>query len=132
MKVRVNQKKNSDGFAEIEMVLHEELVNGSVISISEFQGGEEFCVRLRPATKARTVFKICKKLKDTGYKPSLSSSGKVLCGDTDFSQYNSLFGHYNSVSRGSRIIIAKVNAPNPPQKPHGLPDPGGKKPKKRK
>ena len=133
MKVRVNPKGKFLEVAEIKEALRDELVSGCVMSISPIpQKTEAFRINLNPATKQESVYKICRKLNNTGYSTKVTSVGGNISSRNRGFRYRSATGHYVSGSRASSIVVAKVNAPNIPKKPHGLPDPGGKKPKKRK
>lgn len=132
MKVRVNPKGNFIDTAEIKAALQEELINGSVMSVSSFpQKVETFRIKLNPTASHVAVYKICKKLNDTGYNTKVISVGRYAPGRTAGGfRCRSSSGRYISGGHTSKIIVAKVDAPNIPENPHGLPDPGGKKPKK--
>ena len=134
MKVRVKSKGNFLDAAEIKAALQEELISGSVMSVSALpQKTEAFRIKLKPSTNHEVVNKICKKLNDTGYSTKVISVGCQAPGRTagDF-RYRSSSSRYISCNRAGKIILAKVNSPNLPNNPHGLPDPGGKKPNKGK
>lgn len=134
MKVRVNPKGNFINTAEIKAALQEELVSGSVMSVSSFAQKEEaFKIKLNPTANHAAVNKICKKLNDTGYNTKVISVERYVPGRIAGGfRCRSSSGRYISGSRTSKVIVAKVNSPNIPENPHGLPDPGGKKPNKRK
>lgn len=134
MKVRVKSKGNFLDAAEIKAALQEELISGSVMSVSALpKKTEAFRIKLKPATNHDAVNKICKKLNDTGYRTKVISVGRQTPGRTTGGfRYRSSSGRYISGNRASKIIVAKVNSPNTPNNPHGLPDPGGKKPNKGK
>lgn len=134
MKIRVNPKGNYVGAAKIKAVLREDLIDGSVLSVSTLpQKTETFRIKLKPATNHDAVNKICKKLNATGYRTKVISVGLQTPGRSPGGfRYRSSSGRYISNRRASKIIVAKVDSPNLPENPHGLPDPGGKKPNKRK
>ncbi len=134
LKVRVNPKGSFVDVAEIKATLQEEIIRGSVMSVSALpQKTETFRIKLKPTTKPEAVYKICRKLNDTGYCTKvISVKGQIPRRITSGLRYRFSSGRYISGSRTSNIIIAKVNTPNTPENPHGLPDPGGKKPKKQK
>ncbi len=134
MKVRVKPNGNYLDAAEIKAALQEELISGSVMSVSALpQKTEAFIIKLKPATNHKMVNKICKKLNDTGYSTKVISVGRQAPGrTTGLFYYRSFSSHYISRNRAGKIILVKVNSPNLPNNPHGLPDPGGKKPNKGK
>lgn len=134
MKIRVNPKGNFVGATKIKAVLREDLNGGSVLSVSAVpQKAETFRIKLKPATNHDAIYKICKKLNDTGYRTKVVSVGLQAPGRTTGGfRYRSSSGRYTSSRRASKIIVAQVDSPNLPDNPHGLPDPGGKKPNKRK
>lgn len=123
----------ADVTEEIKAVLREELTNESVMSVCAFSKTEIFGIKLKPAIESETVIKICKKLKRTGYRTRVISSEQLSNRNTGVF-HSAPRKSFSSVSHANNIIIfcAKVNTPNLPKNPHGLPDPGGKKPKKRK
>lgn len=112
------------------MALREELVDGSVESISELPKIESFSIKIKPTIERETLFRICEKLKCMGYIMEFSSPGR---------SFRRLFPlpflimnrRYEFIDRCPRKIIAtKVNSPNIPKNPHELSDPEGEKPKK--
>ena len=134
MKVRVNPKEEFGEVAEIKAALQDELTSGSIVSVSSFpQDADTFRIKLRPTTKQETVIKICKKLSKTGYRTRISligdhtSTRHIGCYNCDTAT-----GRHIPTSRTRSIIVTRVNTPNLPENPHGLPKPGGKKPKKKK
>ena len=78
MKVRVSPKGKFLEVAEIKEALRDELVSGCVMSISPIpQKTEAFRINLNPATKQESVYKICRKLNNTGYSTKVGR-GKYI------------------------------------------------------
>lgn len=133
LKVCVNQRENLADVAKIKAVLSEETIRENVISLSVHPTAETFRIRLKPAVKLEIVYRICGKLNDTGYSTRIIPVRQLSGRNTDAFHYSRFSRHCNSATRACNIIIiAKVNAPNTPEKPYELPDPRGEKPKKQK
>ena len=81
LKIRVNPKGNFVGAAKIKAVLREDFNSGSVLSVSAVpQKTETFRIKLKPATNHDVVYKICKKLNNTGYHTKVVSVGLQASG----------------------------------------------------
>ena len=133
MKVRVHTKEEFGEVAEIKAALQDELTSGSIVSVSSFpQDADTFKIKLKSTTKQETVIKICKKLSKTGYRTRISLIGNHTSARHIGGYTCDTTGRHIPTSRTRSIIVAKVNTPNLPENPHGLPKPGGKKPKKKK
>ncbi len=134
MKAYVKTKEEIGNNTEIKAVLKDESIRGCVMAVTSLsQEPEVFKITLKPTTKRETANLLCEKLKATGcHAKVIWSRGATSGVKARGLRYRTTDVHRVGDRRANSFVIAKVNAPNIPTNPPGLPEPEGKKTKKHK
>ena len=139
MNARIDRKR--DRRENIKLLLAEYVNSGVVLSVDRSAVNREiYQIKVDKLLKNEEIRRICKKLNDTGYTTKVmllrATPVKNVKPAVRMKKCRSVvqtkrMKRRSSVTQAKMVIIAKVDAPNIPNNPKGLPDPDGKKPKKR-
>ena len=128
---QVKEKKRN---SKMDRLLGKYIDSGVVVSVRQLSGDNQvYRIVLASSASKENEVGIQKALAKSGYRTRVHRQGQGMVHRRSGSVivHGSKYGINPSVGCG-RILLAKTNYPQQPDSPGSLPDPGGKKPKKRK